>query len=306
MLKTFNRNSELDAIKLIEPCVFLADFNVDYSIKKGSYWHKAEWRSENKPSVCWKFKDNKWLFKDFGSNKAGSIIDFYMSLFGVDYQTAVKDLRNKYLLNSSVEHRKKITFISSLPAVSNSNYTIKKKQQVINNRALLEYLKSRKIDKIPDFVGEIYWQANGKNYFALYIEDRAGNYICRNKFMKINLKKGHQKLTYSCFSYGQDNLIVCEGIFDVLTAYQVGGRGFDYISLNSCVNAENLLSDAILDNYKGKVYVALDNDDTGQNTALKIVNYLRSRGKQFKVLEFQKDFNEDYVLGVFDDRRCFA
>jgi len=62
--------------------------------------------TERKPSLVIYLDQNS--FYDFSAQEGGSVIDFYQLLYGVDYITAVQDLRDLASLNSSAKapHRK--------------------------------------------------------------------------------------------------------------------------------------------------------------------------------------------------------
>ena len=60
--------------------------------------------TERKPSLVIYLDQNS--FYDFSAQKGGSVIDFYQLLYGVNYVTAVQELRALAGLNGKVPHRK--------------------------------------------------------------------------------------------------------------------------------------------------------------------------------------------------------
>ncbi|UCA61843.1 hypothetical protein KB553_10070 [Chryseobacterium rhizoplanae] len=68
------------------------------------------------------------------------------------------------------------------------NYEINEIRNV-QHPALLQYLKDRKVENQTQFLKEIHYRMNDKNYFGLGFKNDSGGYEIRNKYSKICLDK---------------------------------------------------------------------------------------------------------------------
>ena len=113
-----------------------------------------------------------------------------------------------------------------------NNYTIIEVKD-IQHQALLEYLKSRKVENQLEFLKEIHYRMNDKNYFGIGFKNDSGGYEIRNKYSKICLGKKD----VSMIKNGSENLKIFEGFFDFLSFKNIekslSDEKSDYIILNS-------------------------------------------------------------------------
>ena len=83
----------------------------------------------------------------------------------------------------------------------------------IRHPALLEYLSERKVGDQTQFLHEIHYRMNDKNYFGIGFKNDSGGYEIRNKYSKICL----DKKDVSTIKNGSESLRVFEGFFDFLS-----------------------------------------------------------------------------------------
>jgi len=90
------REIELQAIKKINLTEFLASMGF-YSVRvsNGKAWYLSPLRKETTPSFVVYINKEPQDWYDYGICKGGSIIDFVMEFFQMDYVEAVRNLRKE-------------------------------------------------------------------------------------------------------------------------------------------------------------------------------------------------------------------
>ena len=159
----------------------------------------------------------------------------------------------------------------------------------IQHPALLEYLRERKIGNQTQFLHEIRYRMNDKNYFGIGFENDSGGYEIRNKYSKICLgKKG-----VSTIKNGSVSLRIFEGFFDFISFKNVENflekEPSDYIILNSVSMIHNIKNS--LGNYEN-IELYFDNDEAG-NLAVEMIKNENKNAEDCRVLYSDfKDLNE--------------
>ncbi|MEO1923938.1 MAG: relaxase/mobilization nuclease domain-containing protein, partial [Nautiliaceae bacterium] len=268
------RQKELEEIKLADPERILEFYGLNYKkTASGIYYMQSPLREDKNPSfvVFYGTKRDCWVFYDCGTGWSGSIIDFVMEMENCDYQNAVNLLRELYDINYIEEIKNKIpkekwNINKIKKAIKNLDKYIeerkerlkKKYEKTLNellnelkdagrfrveevgrvrDKRLLQYLKERKINYIPDWLKEIkYEDLKYKTaYVALGIENVSGAYHLRNPKVKMVLKTGvGQENTYSLIRKKGKKVVVVEGLFDALSIEQYKNfKNYDILILNS-------------------------------------------------------------------------
>ncbi|SUX45624.1 toprim domain-containing protein [Chryseobacterium indoltheticum] len=168
------------------------------------------------------------------------------------------------------------------------NYEIIKIENV-QHPALLEYLKERNVGNQTQFLYEINYRMNDKNYFGIGFKNDSSGYEIRNKYSKICLGKKD----ISTIKNDSSSLRVFEGFFDFLSfknlENELEKEPSDYIILNSVSMIHNIKNS--LGKYE-KVELYLDNDEAG-NRAVEIISNEIQNVKDCRVLYSDfKDLNE--------------
>ena len=131
----------------------------------------------------------------------------------------------------------------------------------IRHPALMEYLRTRKVETQTEFLKEIHYQMNDKNYFGIGFKNDSGGYEIRNKYAKICLGKKD----VSTIKNGSENVKIFEGFFDFLSFKNIEksleNKSSDYIILNSVSMIHNIKNS--LRNYE-KLELYFDNDEAGR------------------------------------------
>ena len=164
-----------------------------------------------------------------------------------------------------------------------NNYTIIEVKD-IQHQASLEYLKSRKVENQLEFLKEIHYRMNDKNYFGIGFKNDSGGYEIRNKYSKICLGKKD----VSMIKNGSENLKIFEGFFDFLSFKNIekslSDEKSDYIILNSVSMISKIKN--LLKNYK-KIELYFDNDEAGNRA-------VENLKKEFENVEDDRILYKDF------------
>ncbi|MFP3834650.1 toprim domain-containing protein [Chryseobacterium sp. SIMBA_028] len=168
------------------------------------------------------------------------------------------------------------------------NYEILDSKE-IKHPALLEYLNERKVANQTEFLKEIHYQMNDKNYFGIGFKNDSGGYEIRNKYSKICL--GKKDIT--SIESDSNSLRIFEGVFDFLSFKNVEifleKRPSDYIILNSVSMISNIKNS--LKDYEN-IELYFDNDEAG-NRAVEMIKSENKNSEDCRVLYSDfKDLND--------------
>lgn len=270
-------------VKIVD---YLAGLGIEPNRVKGkSYLYFAPFREDRSPSMLVDYQEN--VFTDLGGNgDKGDIITLVQLMYKIDFKDAISLLTKTGYPSFS--------FIQPKLPTGNSIELLKVKR--LENKALLEYLETRKIPLgiAKEYLREAYFTIRGKArsrnnpYFALHFRNDAGGAELRSKYFKgcIAIK------SYS-FIKGElsTQINVFEGFMDFLASLAMKSSHrptYDTLVLNSI----SLLSKAfpLLNNYP-QINCFLDNDEGGNSatqgihlgTKSQVVDY-RSKYKDYKDL----------------------
>ena len=159
----------------------------------------------------------------------------------------------------------------------------------IQHPALMQYLKSRKVETQKPLVSEIHYQMNDKKYFGIGFKNDSDGYEIRNAYSKICL--GKKDIT--TIKNNSKSLLIFEGFFDFLSLKNIekslGNETSDYIILNSVSIIHKVKNS--LENYE-KIDLYFDNDEAG-NRAVEIIKSEKNKAEDGRVLYSNfKDLNE--------------
>ena len=287
---------DTEKLKAIDPEIILNVLGIPYKQVGARIMASATYREEQTPSISIQEKNGRWLWTDFGTGEGGSWIDLAMLVNNCDYVEAIKFLNNIENAEVNMDTREKKIFSFDRQEKKSNSVTITSISDV-TDRALINYLNSRAISFMPDWLKQINYSVvkDNKTYLnsAVCIKNSAGGYAIRNIKIKMNIGKS----AYSLFAKDskKELVFVAEGMFDGLSIAEKmkNNRLYDLIILNS---TNNLNSEVIkiLSGYKNIILV-LDNDVSGkeaQNEISRQVKNVNIHKLTFKA----KDLNEAFVL----------
>ena len=159
----------------------------------------------------------------------------------------------------------------------------------IQHPALLEYLKSRKVENQTEYIKEIHYQMNGKNYFGIGFKNDSDGYEIRNAYSKICLGKKD----ISIINIDSNSIRIFEGFFDFLSFKNVENylekEASDYLILNSVSMIAKIKN--TIKNYEN-IELYFDNDEAG-NRAVEMIKSENENAEDCRILYSDfKDLND--------------
>lgn len=265
----------------------LVDF-LQVQNEKNEFFIKSPFnQNENTPSF--KINQEKNIWYDHAQGVGGNIIDLVMQLNNCDFSSALK------LLESSAVN----TTFSFSPAKKETSKTSQKSElqikkiQSLQNDALVDYLKKRKIntDIAKKYLKEIYYSQDNKNYFSLAFENDNNGYETRNPYFKGCI--GSKDITTIKGTKNKE-LSIFEGFIDFLSALTHFKKEIfksDVIILNSVSN-KSKIEELLYSNQYSKIYLFLDSDKAGIETKQSFYAINNNCIDCSNIYQNYKDFNE--------------
>lgn len=245
-------------------------------------WYLNPFASENHASFKLNKRTNSWYL--FSEGIGGNNVDFMKKYLNASISEVLawaetqnhSSFQNQRILPSNK--------LRNLP----KNYQISEVKE-IQHPALLEYLQSRKVESQTEFLKEIHYQMNDKNYFGIGFKNDSGGYEIRNAYSKICL--GKKDIT--TIKNNSKSLRIFEGFFDFFSFKNIenylGKEPSDYIILNSVSMLNKIKSE--IGNYEN-IELYFDNDDAG-NRASEIIKNEKSEAEDCRLLYSDfKDLND--------------
>jgi DNA primase len=254
-------------------------------------YHSPLTEKDKTPSFFVNEKKN--TFYDYSSGEKGDVIRLYClmnNLTGKDsFTTACENLKNmkfSYYFEAD-EYIKKSK--QNFP----ENYEITEVRSLSNSK-LIEYLGVRGISlkNAANFVKELHYTINHRNYFALGFPNNSGGYEVRSKYFQGSFSP--KDISYYDFGFNA-KVAVFEGFFDLLSYcehYPNGLQNKDIIVLNSLSLIQKAID--LIHFYEfSEVVLYLDNDTAGDKATEKLKGtFFDSVNDQRYLYADYKDFNE--------------
>lgn len=264
---------------------YLERLNVHPVVKRNSYFmYLSPIRDEKTASFRVSLKEN--LFIDYGlSGVAGTLVTLVLHMGAVSVQQALEQIGK--VMNSEVP-------VSSFPLQTHNALNPESDKLIISrvkdlghNIPLADYIQSRGINPrfARRFCKEVYYEINGKKYFAIGFKNNSDGYEIRNKYFKGS----SSPKDISFINNGSSSLTVFEGFMDFLSALTIR----DHEKSNSNFLILNSLSlikrcHQILGAHKD-IFLLLDKDTAGRNAT----NEMLQKYKQaIDCSNFYRDFKD--------------
>jgi len=264
---------------------------------KSDYWYISPFHEEK--TASFKVDTNKNVWFDYSLGVGGNIIDFVIKYYSCDFKSALKNI-SMIVKNNGTEGVYMSSIIKTHLTQNQDNNNTKiseiKKTQNIENKLLIEYLKSRKIPigTAKKHILEIYWinKKTNKSNFGIGIKNDSGGYEIRNQHIKLNIGGKDIKTIKGIKT---DTVSIFEGFMDYLTAltyFNIDSFKGDVIILNSTSMIDK--NSHKIGAYK-RIYAFLDRDDTGIRALNKIYTINKNIMDCSIYYKGYKDFNEMFI-----------
>jgi len=286
---------QLKAIDLVNFCEQCYGFQ--FQRKGNVFVSLSPFKKENNPSFVIHQNNGHWLFKDFSSDRGGSIIDLVRDLENLphDYRTIVA--RIKTLLGDQLEASGSTaslhSAVSRRPAGKTDLSYVFDKIRANDIEKARAYLESRAISEkvIVDLVknDQLFTNVyNGKIFCCFAVRDIQQKIVCLDNHQidgpnKFVLGSKHVFVSdYNALAQA-DEVVITEGIIDLLSMQTL----FSSVGLALLGNTMNFSAEWI--GSSKKLVLALDNDDAGDI------------GKQKLRARFTNKIIEDFSVGDYKD-----
>ncbi|WP_052252055.1 toprim domain-containing protein [Kaistella solincola] len=272
--------TQFNKISVDEVLQFLGHFPTKQNEKEA--WFLNPFSKENNASFKINKNLNYWYL--FSEGIGGNNIDFMKKYLNAPISEVLKWAENQNFSsfqNQKIFSKKKF---ENLP----KTYEIVEVKE-IQHPALLQYLKSRKVENQKHLIQEIHYQMNDKKYFGICFKNDSDGYEIRNAYTKICL--GKKDIT--TIKNNSKSLLILEGFLDFLSFKNIEesleNEPSDYMILNS-VSMINKIKNS-LENYE-KIDLYFDNDEAG-NRAVEIIKNENDEAEDCRVLYSDfKDLND--------------
>lgn len=258
-------------------------------------WYLNPFASENNASFKLNKKINSWYL--FSEGIGGNNIDFMKKYLNSSISEVLAWAENQKFSSFQNQRIFSNQKLRNLP----KNYQISQVKE-IQHPALWEYLKSRKVENQMEFLNEIHYEMNDKNYFGIDFKNDSGGYEIRNAYSKICL--GKKDIT--SIKNDSKSLRIFEGFFDFLSLKNIENyldkEPSDYIILNSVSMLNKIKSE--MKNYEN-IELYLDNDDAG-NRAVQMLKNENENSEDCRLLYSDfKDLNDWLIHENPSNERTF-
>lgn len=271
--------NQFNTIPLEEVLQILGHFPTKQSEKEA--WFMNPFGTENHASFKLDKRLNIWYL--FSEGIGGNNIDFMKKYLNTSISEVLKWAENQNFFSFQNQKTSKRKFENTL-----KTYEITEVKE-IGHHALLGYLNSRKVENQTEYIKEIHYQMNGKNYFGIGFKNDSDGYEIRNAYSKICLGKKD----ISIINIDSNSIRIFEGFFDFLSFKNVENylekEASDYLILNSVSMIAKIKN--TIKNYEN-IELYFDNDEAG-NRAVKMIKSENENAEDCRILYSDfKDLND--------------
>lgn len=271
---------------------------VKFERKSGKDYY---FRTENN-----KFSVSEKKFFDFKTKIGGGAIKAVMGLENKSWKETIdflKDFNNIPLSRDLSEIKEKWKKLSDEKSTIEIQKTLKP-----NNGNLIDYFAERGIDReiLSKYTEQVHYKMNDKYYFGIGLKNESGGYEIRNPYVKTKIGTSDFSLK---IGEKNDEMMIFEGMTDMLSYLQLQkNKNLEtkrtLVTLNSVTNADKFIEK--FKNFNGKIFLALDKDDAGDEATKHIIAGLpNAKSKDirpFLGLEHKQDLN-DFLLKNFGNQK---
>lgn len=210
---------------------FLFHLGIQPRFRRGEeYAYISPFREETNPSFMVNRRTNLW--KDFGSGEGGTMIDFCMRYYGLDFRGAMERLEGAETERASLPRTPRRP--AGIPHRPASSLRIQAVRSLTDGR-LIRYLRSREVslDRAQQYCQELEYTVGHRQYKGIGFANDKGGWEIRSP----RWKGGNSPKWVRRFENGSSRLHVFEGFMDFLSFLSdprwKGQREGNYLVLNS-------------------------------------------------------------------------
>jgi 5S rRNA maturation endonuclease (ribonuclease M5) len=240
-------------------------------------------------------KLNRWY--DFGIGEGGNVIDLICKISNCSVAEALQ------FLSDEVPPFKFQGSTVNTSLKNSGNILIK--VQPITRSYLKKYVRSRGISLqiARKYCKEVGYECHGKTYYAIGLQNNENGWELRNLYFKTS----SSPKSYTYLQNNKDNLMICEGMFDLLSMaelYPQELNNSDIIVLNSLSFLSQITS--TFKSYKS-IDLYLDNDASGKKNTTELLRYYPHIKDQSHRYKNYKDLNEKLASGqwIYSGHKSF-
>ena len=249
-------------------------------------WFLNPFKTENHASFKLNKTNNVWYL--YSEGIGGNNIDFMKKYLNYSVKEVLEWAEMQHF--SSFQPQKDYHSKSS-----SLNYHITEIKE-LQNENLKIYLQQRGLSPtVYSIVNEVYFNLNGKNFYAIGFKNLSGGWELRNQFYKGSLlKKDISVINLNNDKKKNKNVVVFEGFMDALSFVEM--KPFfngDLLVMNS-ISLLNKTKDH-LKNYS-EIHLFLDNDKAGENCKTSILKSFPEAKNHSEIYALHKDLNEYFIF----------
>ena len=299
--------SYIDRLKAIPIADYLADQGFVPAKQIGSQLvYISPLTGEKSPSFF--VHPQKNVFNCFSSSHKGDIITLVREMEQLSFSQALQRLNHLSSSLSESDSPDKYKHLKPAEDLFTYNQQTHNQQsgqieilavKTLSNRVLINYLYSRGIDAhlAAAYLKEAYFRVQGKNLFALALQNDKGGYELRNAFYK-GCALAKAPTTIAGLNPGM-GVNIFEGFFDFLSAltyYKTDAFESDSIILNSLWLFDTLYQNQLMEKYDC-FDLFLDNDRPGWKNAIEFKKKVKKSHlsktlqNHSSIYAYHKDFN---------------
>ncbi|KAA6335622.1 DNA primase [termite gut metagenome] len=280
----------MNTLNTISIRIYLAEMNI-HPVK--NYGHYGMYHSPLREDCNASFKVDytKNLWKDFGNNEGGTLIDLIMRMEDCSFHEAASKLGKKY---TSI-NLDSFSFHGNIQNMQQEQTTTILKVQPINHLALIDFVGERNIglELANLYCKEIHYRINGKNYFSIGFRNDKDGYELSNP---SGFKGCISPKDITTVRNNRDTCLIFEGFWDFLsylTLQDIRQTKHDAVILNSVTNVSKAMD--FIKMHKD-IYTYLDNDEAGEKATQLIHSTCSTVYNRSTQYTKYKDLN-DYLCG---------
>ncbi|KAA6339078.1 DNA primase [termite gut metagenome] len=248
----------MNTLNTISIRVYLAEMNI-HPVKTYGYYGMYHSPLRKDCNASFKVDYTKNLWRDFGTDESGTLIDLIMRMEHCSFHEAASKLEEKY---TGMDFDS-FSFQGNHQDRQQEQTTTILKVQPITHPALIDFVRERKIDLelVNLYCREIHYRINESNYFSIGFRNDRGGYGLSSP---SGFKGCISPKEVTTVRNERNACLVFEGFWDFLsylTLQNIRQTNYDTVILNSVVNISKAID--FIKPHKD-IYAYLDNDEAGE------------------------------------------